>query len=733
MTEQGPEARAEQELNAIMAVAQRLIEEALQPDIDLDRFLAHVMDQTLDLVVFDFGWLLLREGDRVRIRAADRAHLADVGTTFPIEECISGLAMLRREVIYIFDLDALPSDLRRIYKAPRSVLGAMRSELTVPLIMGQDAIGVLTIESSRPHAFQLRHVELLRLLSGHAALAIALAQSRQEAAAFNALAVELAHETEMPAVVRSVLEHALTLVAARFGQVLLLEGAELVVRYTTNHPPRDLGVRVGLHDSISGLALLERKPIIVSDVSRTDYAVVEATPPALGGGSRVVTRATARACYQRVLERERARIRAELAIPLSYNDEIIGVLNLETPDEAGFSEAQRAELIAFAAELASVARMPALDAAELGRLLAEALVRAQTPFGQFLQLDGDELVIVQTTGGEPVGTRVTVTGSVSGNAVSSRAAVYVPDVDAEPSYHRYLGEEMKSELAVPLISGDRTLGVLNVESPVPGFFTAGHARILETLAGQAAVAIERAQRFEVERMAAIGGLAGDIVHRLNNPIGALSGWLDMLQRKPFYPELIATYPYVAQFVARAQRDIGRSKAIIQELRAELRRQEPAPTVVQSAIAEAVARAGLEGSGAAGAAIAAIEVRISAPKPPLRVLAGPQLTSMLWNLLDNARKAMPDGGVLSVTAGRAAEPGWISIEVADTGVGIEPWRLPFLFEAGASTTTDSYAPAHGLGLWWTRNQAESFGGKIDVASQPGVGTRFTLKLREAPGG
>ncbi len=246
-----------------------------------------------------------------------------------------------------------------------------------------------------------------------------------------------------------------------------------------------------------------------------------------------------------MLERERARIRAELAIPLSYDDEIIGVLNLETPDEAGFSEAQRAELIAFAAELASVARMPALDAAELGRLLAEALVRAQTPFGQFLQLDGDELVIVQTTGGEPVGTRVTVTGSVSGSAVSSRAAVYVPDVDAEPSYHRYLGEEMKSELAVPLISGDRTLGVLNVESPVPGFFTAGHARILETLAGQAAVAIERAQRFEVERMAAIGGLAGDIVHRLNNPIGALSGWLDMLQRKPFYPELTATYPYVA--------------------------------------------------------------------------------------------------------------------------------------------------------------------------------------------
>ncbi len=72
MTDHAPEARAEQELNAIMAVAQRLIEEALAPGIDLDRFLAHVMDQTLGLVAFDFGWLLLREGDRVRIARPTR-------------------------------------------------------------------------------------------------------------------------------------------------------------------------------------------------------------------------------------------------------------------------------------------------------------------------------------------------------------------------------------------------------------------------------------------------------------------------------------------------------------------------------------------------------------------------------------------------------------------------------------------------------------------------------------
>ncbi|OQA45980.1 MAG: Sensor histidine kinase CitA [Chloroflexi bacterium ADurb.Bin325] len=67
-------------------------------------------------------------------------------------------------------------------------------------------------------------------------------------------------------------------------------------------------------------------------------------------------------------------------------------------------------------------------------------------------------------------------------------------------------------------------------------------------------------------------------------------------------------------------------------------------------------------------------------------------------------------------------------ILDTGAGIEPWRLPTLFETGETTTADRYAPAHGLGLWWTRGQVESFGGTIDVDSRPAAGTRFTIRLR-----
>ncbi len=728
-------------LSIVATVAQRLTHQALQPELDLHRFLEAVLTEMQALVPYDVGWLFLQEGEWLRVRATDPGHRSDLGISFALDDCMSGLGVTRREVINIPDLAALPAALRRIYKAPRSMPQAMRSELVLPLLVGSTAIGAISIESAQPGAFSLGDIEVLRLLCNHVALTVELVRSRQEAAALSAISLQLARETEVNAVVRTVLDRSLALIEGHFGQLLLTEGADLVVRYTTNVPPRDLGLRFRTDHCVSGLAVQARRPVIVPDVTQPEYLVVELPPAPAGGGPRLLPRVAASPPYQRVLEREKERIQAELAVPIWFDGTITGVLNVETPREDGFTGAQRSSLAGFARAAGEryAAALAAADApdggAALRGLLDEGLALVDTAFGQLLHLDGEELVIVCTTGGEPEGTRVPVARSVSGRAVSTGGEVYVPDVAREPLYRRYLGEEMKSELAVPLVSGERVIGVLNLESPAPAFFTSEHARILQALAGQAAVAIERAQRTEIERLAAIGGLAGDLVHRLNNPIGALSGWLDMLQRKPFYAELVAAYPYVGQFAGRAQRDIARAKAIIQELRTELRSQTPQPVVLQQAVADALARSHLSaghpaaghGEGDAAEGRAAIRVDLDLPPDPLRVLAGPGLTGVFWNLFDNAAKAMPEGGVLTVTAA-ADEPGWVSIEVADTGVGIEPWRLPTLFEAGETTTVDRYAPAHGLGLWWTRGQVESFGGTIRVDSRPAAGTRFTIRLR-----
>jgi len=709
---------------AVIRATQNLMRELLQPDLNLVEYLRYVMDQTLEVLEFDVGWLLLQEGDWLKVVAADRHHLADVGRSLPLHDSVSGYSMLHKTPINIPNLAEMPDELRRIYKSPTDK--AMRSELVLPLVIGDHALGAFNIESGRPGTFDAEHVEILSLFVSHVAAAVALARLRQEASALSSVGLDLSQQTEMDAVVRSVLAHALELVQGQFGQVLLREEEKLVVRYTTNQPPGDLGLAVDAEDSISGLALREHRPVIVPDVTRCDSMIVNAAVGRAGWTGELIPRQTPHPLYKRALEADKAGMHAEYALPLWSAGSLIGVLNVETPRPSGFSAQQRQALLDFVTAQAGHLAEGVLHSRpqRLMELLQQALACVDTGFGQVLRYDGDDLTIEQSTGGERVGTRVPVARSVTGRVVRTRAPVYVPDVAQDGDYQRYLGGEMKSELVVPLFIGEEAIGVLNIESPIPGFFTVDHARILGAFAGQAAVAIDRTRKFESQKLAELGGLAGDIVHRLNNPLGAIAMRLELLQKKPFYPDMRAQYPYLDQFVERIQADLTHAKLTIQELRLALKTQgaDLRPVELKAAIAQALEKAGLPD---------AVETQLRL-EGDLRVMANDRLANVFWNLFDNARKAMPRGGQLSVSAEPAPDAGWVQVRVQDSGRGIQPWRLDLIFEPEETTPGDPYAPAHGLGLWWTKAQVESFGGSISVESQEGAGTCVTLKLRRAFG-
>jgi signal transduction histidine kinase len=716
----------------LIRISQNLLRQLLQPRVELVSFFQYVLDQTLDVLEFDVGWMLLKEGDWLRIVAADKQHSDDVGRTFLINDCLSGLSMLQKGPICVPDLSAMPDAYRRVYKSP--VGQVMQSELVIPLLIGEEAIGAFNIESSRAGAFEARHVEALALLSGHVAAAVALARTRQEAAALSSLSLDLSRQTEMNEVVRSVLAHALALVQGKFGQVLLRQEDVLTVRFTTNQPPQDLNLSVDVHDSVCGLAILHARPVIVPDVTRPDYLVVNIKGGDSGWQDELLAQRTERPRYKRALEADKSGIRAELAVPLragtshaacGVRGSIAGILNVETPRATGFSDEQRACVLSLAEQQADrfAEGLARSDGDLLMQLLHAALACVDTAFGQVLRPEGDCLVIEATTGYERIGTRVAIQHSVTGRSLRSGRAVYVPDVAADPDYQRYLGEEMKSELAVPLIIGTEMLGVLNIESAVPGAFTLDHARILAAFANQAAVAIDRARRFESQKLAELGSLAGDIVHRLNNPLGAVGMQIDLLKRKPFFAALQAEYPYLSHFLERVETDLNSAKATIQELRTALKAKGPQlrPLPLTPAIEDGWARAALP---------ATIEVMWQLPDTNVQVQANDRLPNVFWNLFDNARKAMPQGGQLHIAADVTVEPGWVGVSIQDSGRGIEPWRLASIFEPGEATPGDPYAPAHGLGLWWARAQVESFGGTLTITSEVGVGTCVTVRLRRA---
>ena len=110
-----------------------------------------------------------------------------------------------------------------------------------------------------------------------------------------------------------------------------------------------------------------------------------------------------------------------------------------------------------------------------------------------------------------------------------------------------------------------------------------------------------------------------------------------------------------------------------------------------------------------------------------------LDRMVKNLLSNAVKYSPRGGLVCVSAGPAEDqPGMIELAVEDDGVGIPAEQLPRIFEKYVRVPHPDTATARGLGLGLSlvKALAEAHGGRVEVESLPGKGSRFRLLL---PGG
>jgi two-component system OmpR family sensor kinase len=105
----------------------------------------------------------------------------------------------------------------------------------------------------------------------------------------------------------------------------------------------------------------------------------------------------------------------------------------------------------------------------------------------------------------------------------------------------------------------------------------------------------------------------------------------------------------------------------------------------------------------------------------------RLIQVLTNLLDNALKFTPRGGQVRIEAGKRAEAVWIS--VADTGVGITAAELPHIFQQfyRGEETRPAEKRGMGLGLAICQEIMTAHHGEIQVDSEPGRGTRFTLTL------
>lgn len=103
-----------------------------------------------------------------------------------------------------------------------------------------------------------------------------------------------------------------------------------------------------------------------------------------------------------------------------------------------------------------------------------------------------------------------------------------------------------------------------------------------------------------------------------------------------------------------------------------------------------------------------------------------MKQVFWNLADNAIQAMPNGGTLTISI--AEEDDEWRVSFTDTGSGIHPQQLEKIFEPFQS----GFKGGTGLGLAIVYQILQAHGAKIQVSSEAGIGTEFTLRLRRSAG-
>jgi signal transduction histidine kinase len=476
--------------------------------------------------------------------------------------------------------------------------------------------------------------------------------------------------------------------------------------------------------------------------------------------------------------------RSAILVPLKYQQQLIGAVGLESARESNFTVYDEHLLAVIASHLASLL--------ENSRLRQEAEARARnlglihdvvertiglTDVNQVAQIAAEltaknfayelaGIALVDPDGsfklagiGGAAAALVkealsrqgrAIRQGIVGRVVSTGQSMLVNNVNEDPFYISLPTWEAGSEMCVALKDGEVILGAIDVESRKTNAFTQNDLLLLESLAGilggviasagqyqnlQATVNQLQAARMELQeriaaqkmaesrlvqaaKLAAVGEMAAGIAHELNNPLTTVAGFTELALE-----EISADHPIRADLEL-VLRETKRARSVVRRLLDFARQSESIRTrsdlneIVEDALA--LTHHLLRTGGVV------VQTEFARNLPWVSVDRN-QVKQVILNLIHNALHAMPAGGNLHISTSRQSRDkrNWATIVIHDTGVGIAPENIDRLFEP--FFTTRSKEGGTGLGLSVSYGIIVDHGGDIDVKSKVGEGSTFTIWL------
>ncbi len=347
----------------------------------------------------------------------------------------------------------------------------------------------------------------------------------------------------------------------------------------------------------------------------------------------------------------------------------------------------------------------------------------------------------------------------------------ITDVQQNPDYHAGADNQTRGWMGIPLLVRDQFIGYFMLNNRQPAAYTQTDANLALSFANQAAIAVENARLYQnlqkqmqvlqeaqaqlvrSEKMAALGRLSAAIAHEINNPLQAIKNVLLL-----FREELERGHPNdrLADYLNVTGQEIERISMITNRMRnfyRPLGRELPTMSAPTLATIDEFYRPTpqelqwIDLPEALGAVLHLVDSQLRQHRvtvkrqwaealPPIEGNNN-HLKQVFLNLVLNAIEGMEgQGGTLYLSLMLDQAPLWgghllsvVRLEFSDTGHGISSEALPHLFEPFFSTKKQG----SGLGLFISHKIIEAHNGQINVESQIGLGTTFSVLLPlEQPG-